>query len=119
MPTKDERRQVAARLREKHGERQGTFEPQSMSIQAMNRMDDLLDCLPKRRDMFLDLADLIEPLPERTCKPIDPFDKETKHIVERGLIHYYWPYKGCPECQRDFPQGSNFCPNCGARVKEE
>lgn len=57
-------------------------------------------------------------VPERTCKPIDPFDKETKHIVERGLSHYYWPYKGCPECQRDFPQGSNYCPNCGAKVAD-
>lgn len=67
MPSNDERREVAARLREKHCERQGTFEPQSISIQAMNRLDDLLDCLPKRRDMFLDLADLIEP-EERTCE---------------------------------------------------
>ena len=56
---------------------------------------------------------------ERTCSPVEPFDSKTKHIVERGSNHYYWPYRGCPECQCDFPQDSNFCPNCGARVKED
>ena len=61
-------RRVAARLRKKYGERHGTFEPQCIEIQASNRMDDLLDCLPKRRDMLLDLADFIEPEPERTCR---------------------------------------------------
>ena len=63
MITNGERYKVAAKLREKHRERQCTFEPQSVEMQAINRLNDLLDCLPKRNGMFLDLADLIEPEP--------------------------------------------------------
>ena len=113
MPSNDERRQVAARLRSVSGA------PEWATTACC-----IAECLGEHdyplwddsKPLFNRLADLIEPLPERTCKPIDPFDKETKHIVERGLSHYYWPYKGCPECQCDFPQGSNYCPNCGAKV---
>jgi hypothetical protein len=68
MITNEERKKVATKLREKHCERQGTFEPQSLSMQALNTVEDLLDCLsclPKRHDLLLDLADLIEPEPER------------------------------------------------------
>lgn len=61
---------------------------------------------------------VVKYVPERTCHPVDVFDKETRHIVERGQTHYYWPYSGCSECGCDFPQGSNFCPNCGAKVVE-
>lgn len=101
MPSNEERREVVAKLREKHGERQGTFEPQSISIQAMNRLDDLLDCLPKRRDMLLDLADLIEPEPERTCR--------WKHIEGTWFMS---------ECGKKYDRvvPDNYCPNCGARV---
>ena len=95
MPTNDERREVAERLREKHSERQGTFEPQSMSIQAMNRLDDLLECLPKRRDMFLDLADLIEP--------------EERTVTLKGNGH-------CPDCNRLVGEGERYCAYCGAAV---
>lgn len=107
MPTNEERREVAARLRKKHGERQVTFEPQSISIQAMNRMDDLLDCLPKRRDMFLDLADLIEPEPERTCRVV----KKTADIDGERMTDYT-----C--CFNQPGWNNNFCPNCGAKVVE-
>lgn len=106
----DERRQVAARLREKHGERQGTFEPQSMSIQAMNRLDDLLECLPKRRDMFLDLADLIEPEPERTCEKEFDFPQEVgfKQIDCR-----------CSECWHGMSVHDHYCAECGAKEVEQ
>lgn len=55
---------------------------------------------------------------ERTCRPVEPFDGETKHIIARGLERIAWPYKGCPECRCDFPQGSKYCPGCGAKVVE-
>lgn len=116
MPTTDERREVAARLRKKHGERQGTFEPQSMSIQAMNRLDDLLDCLPKRRDMFLDLADLIEPEPERTCRIVD--ETGTTYPHKAGENEEFWgPAGECSECGAFIPIWG-YCPNCGAKVME-
>lgn len=104
MPTNEERREVAARLRKKYFERQGTFEPQSISIQAMNRLDDLLDCLPKRRDMFLDLADLIEPEPERTCGL-------------RSRLTGMYCYE-CSKCGRGMKADWAYCPNCGAKVVE-
>lgn len=110
----DERREVAARLRElikQYGMPNG-----ERFYELLDRTLDDPSGYHSYVSVTLYLAELIEPLPERTCKPIDPFDKETKHIVERGLSHYYWPYKGCPECQCDFPQGSNYCPNCGAKV---
>lgn len=114
MPTNDERREVAARLRKKHSERHGTFEPQSISIQAMNRMDDLLDCLPKRRDMLLDLADLIEPEPEPTCDwewvHSGPFFDIFK--CRKCLYEFYEPR--CVHGYSDLV--ANYCPNCGARV---
>jgi DNA-directed RNA polymerase subunit RPC12/RpoP len=112
MPTNEERREVAEKLREKHYERQGTFEPQSMEIQALNRLDDLLDCLPKRRNLFLDLADLIEP-EERTCR------NES----------CYWHLFRCSNCGCEVEGGDeyghnsnhgsfNYCPNCGDKVVE-
>lgn len=110
MPTNEERRNVAARLREMHGERQGTFEPQSMSIQATNRLDDLLDCLPKRRDMFLDLADLIEPEPERTCRIEGIYSDEFAiydHLTcgHVNLRHHH--------------EATSYCSTCGAKVVQE
>ena len=103
MITNEERKKVAAKLREKHCERQGTFEPQDMMMQAYNRLYDLLDCLnclPKRRDLFLDLADLIEP-EDRTCR--------WKHI--EGT----WFMSECGE-RYDCVIPDNFCPKCGAKV---
>lgn len=140
MPTKEERREVAARLREKHGERQGTLEPRSMYIQAMNRLDDLLDCLPKRRDMLLDLADLIEPEPERTCELTAfadvPFSVD--YEVEGYDSSSGRDYAALAECSKcggyaiippayhhvltcdgdEVYQECRYCPSCGARVAE-
>lgn len=112
MSINEERRIIAARLREKHDERQGTFEPQSMSIQAMNRMDDLLECLPKRRDMFLDLADLIEP-ENRTCK-----------MTKKGPEYVLGNWWECSKCGPVYPPCNDeistwalqYCPRCGAKV---
>ena len=105
MITNEERKKVATKLREKHCERQWTFEPQDMMMQAYNRLYDLLDCLsclPRRRDLFLDLADLIEPEPERTCR--------WKHI--EGT----WFMCECGE-RHDCVIPDNFCSNCGAKVE--
>ena len=112
--TNDERREVAARLRKKHGERQGTFEPQGMEMQACSRLEDLLECLPKRRDMFLDLADLIEPEPERMCYS----DNEPEFLYGDK-----WHGFRCSECGNQVNlchnRKPNYCPNCGAKVLKD
>lgn len=117
MPTNEERREIAARLREKHGERQGTFEPQSMSIQAMNRLDDLLDCLPKRRDMLLDLADLIEPEPERTCEVLCVKHGPIFDVLRFSCCGYEWAENRTDRGATE--PDPNYCPSCGAKVVDE
>lgn len=118
MPTNDERREVAAKLREKHNERVGTLEPQSIYIQAMNRLDDILDCLPKRRDVLLDLADLIEPELERTCRFNDAPDKAVAICsacgFEAGIYDCDW-YDDDPK----YVYTGKYCSECGARVVKE
>lgn len=112
MPSNEERREIAAKWRKKYSERHGMFEPQSVSIQAMNRLDDLLDCLPRRHDMFLDLADLIEPEPKRTCE-LEPSKSGKKRCKCCGAfvsVDAVW------DCCGIIP--AKYCPNCGAKVVE-
>lgn len=70
MPTNEERREVARRLREKYIERNtpGYFEVQDLNFQALNYLKDLEACVPDGDSLFTVLADLIEPEPERTCE---------------------------------------------------
>ena len=63
MTTREERYAIAAKLREKHYQQQGMFVPQSIDMQAVNTVEALLDCIPVKRTLLLDLADLIEPEP--------------------------------------------------------
>ena len=112
--TNDERREVAARLRKKHFERQGTFEPQCIEVQERNRMHDLLECLPERRNMFLVLADLIEPELERMCRnEATGSDFKCSECGCSVTGSAYWTEANI--CNGDW----NFCPNCDACVKED
>lgn len=63
MPTDEERREVARKLREKYKERMlpGFFEGQDMGIQSCTYLEDLEACLPDGESAFTVLADLIEP----------------------------------------------------------
>lgn len=67
MPTDDERREVARRLRDKHRERAkpNMFEPQDAGMQLWSYLKDLEDCLPDGDSAFIVLADLIEPSYDR------------------------------------------------------
>ena len=139
--TNEKRREVAARLREKHSERQGMFEPQSLSMQALNTVEDLLDCIPVKRTLLLDLADLIEP-EERVLTDMELAQGEIMLMGDRvfisGFGHYTKEYTcqnkaidssfKCSECN-SFVEGNdyagsayicdgdwNFCPNCGRKV---
>lgn len=61
-----DREKVAERLREKHEEyaASGFFEVQDVGMQAHDRLKDLIGCLPDGEDVFVTLADLIDP----TCE---------------------------------------------------
>lgn len=105
MPTNDERREVAENLR-------------TMTVCGCKYKEQFYELLEETVmpewefhsfDTVADrLADLIEPLPERTCRNINP-------VSCRNFI--------CSKCDDSYEKGAgnpnpNFCPNCGARVVE-
>ena len=106
MPTNDERRKIAARLRNWESFRETFMESPICAVMDALGVEDYLDW----RGVFELLADLIEPEPERTCSYIEHSD---------GVYHYYQ----CSECQCemagwDFELYSpNYCMDCGAKVK--
>lgn len=112
----DERREVAAKLRDKHRERTmpGMFEPQDVNMQLHTYIKDLESCLPDGDSMFTVLADLIEPEHEKTCE---------MELVKRGPIYDVWK---CTECGEEFPENRtdsgawcfepNYCPMCRTKV---
>lgn len=65
----EDRREVAARLREKYRERASPLliGPQDVDMQALGYLRDLESCVPDGESLFTVLADLVEPGPERTC----------------------------------------------------
>lgn len=100
MPTNDERRKIAAELRENRD-----------PLTPYNLVDYIFDD-PWNHDsgeeVAARLADLIEP-EERTCRIYD-----TDHGFEDSIR--------CNACQMTFRrpwQPFKFCPNCGAKVIQE
>ena len=109
MPTNDERRDVAARLRES---REFISDMPKMSLEqnTFDVFERILACVGyERGNIFDHLAELIEPEPERTCKFI-PF------IEDDGSVFI----ENCSECDAAVLSRCefNYCPNCGARVTE-
>lgn len=121
MPTSDERRKVAARLREKHRERNapGMFEVQDVYMQRSDYLQDLVDCLPDGDSAFTVLADLIDP----TCRIV--YVDESYSTPEVGRVddcHYECSrccYELSDEEMYEVESGAlpfRYCPECGARV---
>ena len=100
MPTDDERREVAERLRNWESFRETFMESPICAVIDALGVEGYLDW----RGVFELLADLIEPEPERTCR--------WKHI--EGT----WFMSECGE-RYDRVIPDNYCPNCGAKVVEE
>ena len=97
MPTNEDRREVAARLRNWESFRETFREsPICAALDVLN-VEGYLDW----RGVCELLADLIEPEPERTCR--------WKHI--EGT----WFMSECGE-KYDRVIPDNYCPNCGAKV---
>lgn len=108
MPTTDERREVAARLRD--------FE----SLRPVFKDSNICGFLEALGVGYMDwkgicdrLADLIEPEPERTCRnEATGSDFKCSECGCSVVGSAYWTEANI--CNGDW----NFCPNCGAKVVE-
>ena len=113
MPTNEERREVAARLRNWESFRETFREsPICAALDVLN-VEGYLDW----RGVCELLADLIEPEPERTCK---------MELVKSGPIYTVWRFSCCGyEHSENVTDGGatelpgTRCPKCGAVVDDE
>ena len=114
MPTNDERRDVAARLRELDTSR--LYD----GMDEVCALEDACGCDVGQdwQDMELKdrLAELIEPEPERTCN---------MELVKSGPIYSVWRFSCCGyEHSENYTDGGatelpgTRCPKCGAVVNE-
>ena len=114
MPTDDERREVAARLRNWESFRE-TFRqsPICAALEVLN-VEGYLDW----RGVCELLADLIEPEPERICE-IEAFDNGLDEDYDGSLYSYAPPtyYLSCGH--EAYHIKPNYCPDCGAKVVNE
>lgn len=104
MQNNEERRDIAARLRNAEIENLSTFEYSTHLGEAIGECVRLVsghEFLVKRG--LNRLADLIEPEPERTCKYIWDADRHVWFCSECG---------GLEQCS----DSVNYCCDCGARV---
>lgn len=106
--TNDERREVAARLREhaKTARRVG-YACVLKNCTSEEECDGfgIEGCEGCFNKSLARLADLIEPEPERTCRVL----REMVDLDGERMTSYT-----CCFCQPGW--GNNYCPNCGARV---
>ena len=105
MPTNDERRDVAARLRELDTSR--LYD----GMDEVCALEDACGCDVGQdsQDMELKdrLAELIEPEPERTC-----------HFRNDGHGIMWCDTQGCDYDMDEYFPIPNYCPSCGAKVME-
>ena len=107
MPTNDERREVARRLRDNAGQKPGWVIPWAAFNDAYEH---------EGAELLNRLADLIEP-EERTCHAVRlevPFDPRD---FPDDLIEVY--QFRCSECSVLLEDDWSFCPNCGAKVVQQ
>ena len=101
MPTNEERREIAASLRNVSGAPE--WATTACCIAELIGEDDY-PLWDSSKYLFERLAELIEPEPERTCR--------WKHI--EGT----WFMSECGE-RYDRVMPDNYCPNCGLRVRRD
>ena len=105
MPTNEERREVARKLRETSDEIRYWCDtnPYWYVMKCIYGDVEIHD----DNELFYRLADLIEPEPERTG-----------HAVEDVSVGRYVSWR-CSECEQPINKADNYCPNCGSRVIKE
>lgn len=109
MPTSEERREVAAKLRESREYISG-LPYVSLEQNAFKTFDRILECVGYESGNIFDyLADLVDP----TCHDVgDPYDGCCFECSRCGEM---WEMI----CGSPSDNGLNFCPHCGAMVVSE
>ena len=102
MPTNEERREVARKLRETSDEIRYWCDtnPYWYVMKCIYGDVEIHD----DNELFYRLADLIEPEPERTCNRVKLYDT--------GGV---W-YEGCSKCRNQLDDYDVYCSKCGAKV---
>lgn len=116
MPTDEERREVASRLRDY--ERLRTMFTES-NVCAFS--DALGAGYLDWEQICARLADLIEPEPERTCRKLPPFNSGDRYTLTAKYASGFeysetLAYARCSECGTHFCVDFAYCPYCGAKV---
>lgn len=116
MATSEERREVAARLRESREYISG-LPYVSLEQNAFNTFERILECVGYERGNIFDcLSDLIEP----TCRNTLPQNWGTFECSECGaqfeVSSVFMTESGNDDSETIIP---NYCPECGARVMSE
>lgn len=119
MPTNDERREVAARLRNlTRGDELRRVNPEVLGLAVMHGICPDLT-VTKTNDALLKLADLIEP--ERTChKELMIWFFPATGLTPQREVEYF----GCSKCGEwlsdtdcyGLDDGPFYCSNCGCEV---
>lgn len=115
MPTNDDRRQIAERLRSRRKQMESERPPASKFLASFIYLVEIgrAVSLGEKGDLFNRLADLIEPEPERTCGIDMPvIDWET------GETDYRCSSCGFSADPQDWAETYVYCPHCGAKVVE-
>ena len=114
-PTNEERREVAARLRVLSSHREVDKELVEDALGLY-----MYECIDGYDPVsVMELADLIEPEPERTCR------MEYDHVhcdyvcTACGEWHNTGMYDACDADDRIVFKPYRYCPECGARVEVE
>ena len=100
--TNDERRKVAARLRKERENLESVLVPNDLEELCFTYLYHIAKVIG-RGEIFTNLADLIEPEPERTVKS----------FKDRGIDGIWRSY--CSECGYEVV---NYCPICGFKVEQ-
>lgn len=122
-PTDEERREVAARLRElerQYGEEWGVVRCGELPAPVDDAMHACgIDRAVYGSEIFNRLADLIEPEPERTCRMrYDPVHCDYV-CTACGEWHNTGMYDACDADDMVLLRPYRYCPKCGARVEVE
>lgn len=114
MPTNEERREVAARLRGMADSRYCDTKNTLVLAGALLTVVGVDAASGTAEDIMRRLADLIEPEPERTCRMNK---RESKYVLSG-----WWECSECggivyPPCNEEIALWAlQYCPHCGAKV---